>query len=66
MSILKGTITKRIDNAFGDLEKEFSAFYNIRDFENKLEELKYAIGRSNYSSILRDLCDMFDACGIDY
>jgi len=66
MSILKGTITKRIDNAFGDLEKEFSAFYNIRDFENKLEELKYAIGRSNYSSILRDLFDLFDACGIAY
>lgn len=66
MSIQKGTITRRMENTFSDLEKEFSSFYNIDDFKSKLTVLKRSVGKSYYSSKLRDLFDMFDACGIKY
>lgn len=66
MNIQKGTITRRMENTFDDLEKEFSSFYNIEDFKSRLAVLKRTIGKSDYSSKLRDLFDMFDACGIKY
>ena len=66
MNIKKGTITRRMENAFDELEKEFSSFYSIEDFKPKLVALKRAIGKSNYSSKLRDLFDMLDDCGIEH
>lgn len=65
MDAVKG-ITTRMDSVLNGLQDEFKSLYNIRDFEHSLDALKRAGTRSDRSSKLRKLFDMFDACGIAY
>ena len=62
----KGTITRRMDNVFDGLQSEFRSLCDIEDFKAKLLALKKSEGRSDRSSKLRILFDMFDACSIEY
>jgi len=62
----QATITRRLESAMDGLQSEFRALCDRQDFERKLEALKAADSRSDRSSKLRSLCDMFDLCGIAY
>ena len=66
MEAIKGTITKRLDDALDGLHNDFKALYTIEDFENKLKALNQAGSQSDRPSKLRKLCDMFDICKIPY
>ena len=66
MNADKGTITRRMDSVLNGLEREFKSLCDVEDFRSKLEALKKAGDKSDRSSKLRDLFDMFDACGIEY
>lgn len=66
MSIDKRTITRRMDSVLNDLEEEFKSLCSKDDFENKLDALKKAWNKSDRSSKLRNLYDMFDVCKIKY
>lgn len=66
MGAVKGTITRRMDSLLDGLQSEFKALYDRTDFERKLEALKKAGTKSDRSSKLRKLFDMFDMCGIGY
>jgi len=66
MGAVKGTITRRMDSVLDGLQSEFRALCDKADFESKLEALKKAGTKSDRSSKLRKLFDMFDMCGIEY
>lgn len=66
MGAFKGTITRRMDSVLDGLQSEFRALCDKADFESKLEALKKAGTKSDRSSKLRKLFDMFDMCGIEY
>lgn len=66
MSAVKGTITRRMDAVLDGLQGEFSSLCDRADFESKLEALKKAEARSDRSSKLRKLFELFDMCGIAY
>lgn len=66
MDAVKGTITRRMDAVLSGLQSEFRSLCDIEDFESKLDALKKAGNRSDRSSKLRKLFDMFDLCGIQY
>lgn len=66
MGRVKGTITRRMDSVLNGLQEEFRVLYSIEDFESKLDALKKAGAKSDRSSKLRKLFDMFDICGIEY
>ena len=61
----EGTITRRLDSALDGLDDEFKALYWKKDFENALLGLKYSYGRSDWSSKVKKICNMFDNCGIE-
>ncbi len=61
-----GTITRRMDSVLNGLQSEFKSLCDISDFERKLATLKMAGTKSDRSSKLRKLFDMFDMCGILY
>lgn len=62
---MEGGITTKMESAFMDLNNEFSIYYR-KDFENKINALEKAGGKSNRPSILSGLYDMLDVCGIEY
>ena len=66
MDALKGTITIRMDSVLNGLQSEFKSLCDVEDFRNKLDALKKAGAKSDRSSKLRKLFDMFDICGIEY
>ncbi len=66
MDAVKGTITRRMDSVLNGLQSEFRALCDIEDFKSKLDALKKAGEKSDRSSKLRKLFDMFDLCGIAY
>ncbi len=66
MGAVRGTITRRMYSVLDDLQGEFRALCDRADFESKLESLKKAGTRSDRSSKLGKLFDMFDMCGIEY
>ncbi len=66
MGTVKGTITRRIDSVLDGLQSEFKSLCDRADFENKIEALRIAGAKSDRSSKLRKLFDMFDMCGIEY
>lgn len=66
MSVEFGTITRRMDSALNGLQEEFKSLCSIEDLEQKMEAVKAAGNRSDRSSKLRGLFDLFDLCGIKY
>ena len=66
MGAVKGTITRRMDSVLDGLQSEFRSLCDKADFEGKIEALKKAGAKSDRSSKLRKLFDMFDMCGIEY
>lgn len=66
MAAVKGTITRRMDSVLDGLQSEFRSLCDKADFEGKIEALKKAGDKSDRSSKLRKLFDMFDICGIEY
>lgn len=66
MGAVKGTITRRMDSVLDGLQREFRSLCDKADFEGKIEALKKAGTKSDRSSKLRKLFDMFDMCGIEY
>lgn len=66
MDINKTTITTRIDRAFTGLQEEFRGIYDSNDFEVAIEDVIKAKGRTSYSTKLRNLYEMLDACDIQY
>lgn len=60
------TITRRMDSVLNGLQEEFRSLCTAEDFESKLEALRKAGAKSDRSSKLRKLFDMFDMCGIKY
>ena len=66
MDAFKGTITRKMDSVLDGLESEFKSLCDVEDFRSKLEALKRAGNKSDRSSKLRNLFDMFDICGIEY
>ena len=60
------SITRRTEEAFSGLQKEFQSICDIRDFEAKLTALKKAWGTSDKGSKLRALFDLFDLYDIKY
>ncbi len=63
---MDGTITRRMDTVLDGLQDEFKALCDRKDFQSKLDALKQAGTKSDRSSKLRKLFDMFDMCGIKY
>lgn len=61
-----GTITRRMDSALEELDKDFGSFYTRNDFNRKLAGLEFAGNKSSRPSILASLFRMFDSCGIAY
>lgn len=66
MDAAKGTITRRMDSVLNGLQSEFRSLCDIGDFESKIDALKKAGAKSDRSSKLRKLFDMFELCGIEY
>ena len=66
MNPTRGTITRRMDSVLNGLQSEFRSLCDIEDFKSKLDALKKAGAKSDRSSKLRKLFDMFDICGIEY
>lgn len=66
MDAAKGTITRKMDSVLNGLQSEFKSLCDVEDFNSKLDALKKAEGKSDRSSKLRKLFDMFDLCGIEY
>ena len=66
MGSVKGTITRRAEFVLDGLESEFRELCTREDFERKIEALEKAGSKSDRPSKLRNLCDMFDMCGIEY
>lgn len=66
MEAVKGTITRRMNSVLNGLQSEFRSLCDIEDFKSKLDALKQAGTKSDRSSKLRKLFDMFDICGIEY
>lgn len=66
MDAAKGTITRRMDAVLSGLQSEFRSLCDIQDFKSKLDALKKTGSKSDRSSKLRKLFDMFDMCGIEY
>ena len=66
MGSVKGTITRRAESVLDGLESEFRELCTREDFERKIEALEKAGSKSDRPSKLRNLCDMFDMCGIEY
>jgi len=64
----KGAITQRMDTVLDELKDEFAGLpiYDRRAFERKMDAVKMAGERSDRSSKLRALFNMFDQCGIPY
>ena len=60
------TITRRMDSVLNGLQSEFRSLCDIEDFKSKLDALKKTGAKSDRSSKLRKLFDMFDICGIEY
>lgn len=65
MNAARGTITRRMDSVLNGLQSEFRSLCDIEDFKSKLDALKKAGAKSDRSSKLRKLFDMFDICGIE-
>ena len=66
MGMQERTITRRLNDSFGELQNEFSRLCCKEDFETKWSALERAVGQSDYPSKLRDLLDMLNDCGIEY
>lgn len=60
------TITRRMNDAYNGLQREFSALCDGRDLERRLEAVKNAGMNSDRGSKLRKLFNLFDRCGIPY
>lgn len=65
MDIMKGTITRRLDNSLNALQNEFGELICDRDFKRSLQALKQA-SRSERPTRLRNLYLLFDKCEIIY
>lgn len=66
MERIKGTLTRKTDSAFSELESAFRGICDIRDLNRRLEALQRAGKRSNRDSELKALFRLFDLCGIAY
>lgn len=66
MNKIRGTITRRTDIAMERLRNEFSGFYYVVDFKNKLAALRHAGRGSARPSVLKELFGMLDSLGIEY
>lgn len=66
MDGVRGTITRRMDSVLNGLQGEFRSLFSIEDFRRKLDALKKAGAKSDRSSKLRKLFEMFELCGIEY
>ena len=64
MKAKTGTITRRMDEAFDGLSEKFRHLYTKDDFKRITAQLNRA--KSNRGSVLKNLYDMLDACGIAY
>ena len=65
MTAAGGTITRRLDAVLDGLEEEFCSLYDVSDFEEKLRALRQA-SKSERPSRLKELFELFAACGISY
>lgn len=61
-----GTITRRMSAVFDDLEEQFAGICTPEELERKLAELKAAGKRSSRPSILAELFELLDLCGVRY
>lgn len=62
----QGTITRRLDSVFDDLDQEFASLCSGEDLAQKMAALKAAGAKSNRPSLLAELFDLLDSCGIPY
>ena len=62
----EGMLTVVMRNAMNELEDEFTSLIDINAFNAKLAKLKKARGRSDWSSVLAGLYEMFRSCGISF
>lgn len=63
----KGTMTRRMDSALNDLEREFKGMYTLEMLEYKFEQYKRAkdLDDSDWSSKEKELADMLISQGIE-